>query len=230
MRSLSLRLRAAPLFATTAEALLDRLAATATTAHFAEGERLWWTGEAATCVAVVERGLVRAVRQRPDGSEECLALIGPLEAIALPAVLEHGSYPADAIAMSSRVEVIRVPADAFRQAITQDPALMTALNLELLNHTKKLRSKILIVAAGSIAARLAMLLLYLADNFGTHGAAGRVHVPLALSRAAMAGFVSARVETVIRVLSTWRTADWVRTTSEGFDLELEALHRVAEQG
>ena len=230
MRSLSSRLRATPLLATTSEAVVDRMATAATTARFAEGSRLWWAGAAADQVTLIEQGLVRVVRQKPDGGDECLALFGPTEAVALPSVLEHGTYPADAIAMSPQVEVLRIPAEVFKQAISEDMALMNSLNRALLIHTKKLRTKIFVVSAGSIAARLATFLLYLADSFGTPDGKGRARIPLVLSRAALAGFVSARVETVIRVLSIWRTAGWARTTTDGFDLDIEALHQVTEQG
>jgi len=87
------------------------------------------------------------------------------------------------------------------------------------------------VSAGSVPARLATLLLQLAERFGDEDESGVCVVPILLSRSALARLVSARVETVIRALSGWSKANLVRTTESGFELvDSSALQALADAG
>ena len=51
-----------------------------------------------------------------------------------------------------------------------------------------------------------------------------------LSRSTLAGFVEARVETVIRTLSVWKRTGVLRTTGGGFDVDYAALVAISSAG
>jgi CRP-like cAMP-binding protein len=225
--TLASRLRASRLFGALDPSWLERFAREATLRHLVEGELVWRTADPAVAFTVIQRGLVQIVRPTPGGERATLGVFGPHESIGDVAVLEGAPYPADAVALSPSVEVIRVPAGPVLAAHEADAALARALQRSLLEHTRALRSKIDILSAGGVPARLAALLRHLADRFGDELEDGTVFVPVPLSRAALASLVSARVETVIRVMSRWQKAAAVRSTDDGFALDLAALDEAA---
>ncbi len=79
-------------------------------------------------------------------------------------------------------------------------------------------------------ARPARLSLHLAERFGDTDGAGRAHIPLTLSRAALSRLVSARVETVIRVASDWQKRGLIATDAAGFQLhDPAALQAIVDE-
>jgi CRP-like cAMP-binding protein len=195
------------------------------------GENLWWMGDRAEYVTCVERGLVQVVRSGAGGEISVLGLFGSGDTVGLPAALDGATYPADAVVMSSTAEIVRVAASEVRGAMTTDLVLSTAVQRALLDHTRVMMTKISVVSAGSIAARLATLFVHLAERFGTAGSTeGLTNVGVVLTRATLAGFVDARVETVIRALSTWRASDILRTTDAGFEIDRAALATISLGG
>lgn len=196
-----------------------------------EGDHLWRAGEVASRVVEILRGLVHVERTLASGATTTLGIFGPHEHVGVPAVLEAGTYPADAIAASTVLEVAVFPAEAVLSAMPASPMLGSNVQRALLQHTHALRAKIDVLSAGSVPARLATLLVHLSERFGDETAEGLTSVPIALSRASLARLVSARVETVIRTMSKWQRADLVRTTSEGFEIPSpEELLRTAQRG
>lgn len=223
MTPLAARLRVSRLFGPLEEAWLERFAAEGRLRQLDEGAALWRSGDAATAFTIIQRGLVQIVRTVPGGERATLGIFGPRESVGDVAVLGGRPYPADAIAASTAVEILRVPAGPVLAACEGDPALGRAMQRSLLEHTEALRSKIDILSAGGVPARLAALLRYLAERFGDELEDGSTFVAVPLSRGALASLVSARVETVIRTMSPWQKAGVVRSTPEGFSIDAAAL-------
>ncbi len=223
MTPLVARLKVSRLFASLEESWLERFAEQASLRKLDEAETLWRAGEVATAFTIIQHGLVQIVRTAPGGERATLGIFGPRESVGDVAVLDAKPYPADAIAASTSVEVLRLPAAPVLAACESDPALGRAMQRSLLDHTHALRSKIDILSAGGVPARLATLLQYLADRFGDELEDGSTFVPVPLSRGSLASLVSARVETVIRTMSQWQKDDIVRSSAEGFALDVEAL-------
>jgi len=213
------RLKASKLFGRLTDEWLGRLADEAHARRYEEGEPLWRTGAPATRFTVIHHGVVQIVQPTSGGQEALLGLFGPRESIGDAAVLERGSYPADAIAAIGAAEILEVRAGPILDALHDDASLALAFNRALLDHTRALRAKITVMSAGSVPQRLATLLLHLAERFGDEHEKGEIGIPLPLSRSALARLVGARPETVIRCLSRWQKEGWLRTTVGGFELD-----------
>lgn len=205
------------------EVAVAELAQHARMRSFAQGERIFMAGEPAANFTFIRRGLVQIVRTMAGGTEATLGLFGPRESVGDTAALGREAYPGSAIAASAAVEVALVPEERMREVMGRVPSLASAMNGALLEHTRVLRTKIDILSAGSIPARLATLLLHLAERFGDETENGELWVPVALSRSDLAIVVSARTETVIRVMSRWQKLGWVRTDADGFALVTPGL-------
>jgi CRP/FNR family transcriptional regulator, nitrogen oxide reductase regulator len=196
--------------------LVAELAAGATVRELSVAEHLWREGDDAQSFHVIGRGLITVRRHLASGSEVIVAIFGPGESVGDTAVLEHAPYPADAVVASDHAVVIAIPARRLLELSTRQPAIASALQQALLRHSAALRTKVEILSAGTVKARLANLFLHLAARFGDEPRKGAIVVPLPLSRAALAGLVSARVETVIRALRPWELSGVVRTIDGGF--------------
>lgn len=196
------------------------------------GAKLWSRGDTCEHVTIVEEGLVRVGRAGPDGNFSVLGLFGPGDAVGLAAALEPTTrYPADAAVVSASARISRVSASEVRSAMASDPALAAELQRALLHHTRVILAKISVTGAGSVRARLATLFMQLADRFGVEREAdGRTTLALALTRVTLAGFVEARVETVIRTLSSWRRDDVLRSADGCLVLDYAALAAIAAAG
>jgi CRP-like cAMP-binding protein len=215
-------LRASRLFATLDGQLVHHLAQSAVRTRCVRGDYVWRAGEPATHFTIIANGLVRISRTAADGAETILALFGPRESVGDVAVLGMKKYPADAVALTDTLELLRVDGATVRESFAANPSLMAAMNASLIEHTQALQDKIRIMTAGTVDKRLSTLLLHLATRFGDELEDGTTFVPVQLSRAECARLVGATVETTIRTFSKWQKAGIVETTPSGF-----ALHDVA---
>lgn len=223
--------RDAHLLAGVPATVLAELAARGTVRELGSGEPVWREGDRAQAFHVIGRGLIRCRRHLRSGSEVTLGIFGPRESIGDTAALEDAPYPADAVVVSEDAVLLAIPSHLVRDRSMREPALAHALQRALLRHTEALRTKVAIMAAGSVRARLANLFVHLAARFGERCADGTVRVPLSLSRGALASLVSARTETVIRALRPWEKTGVVVTTADGFVLaQLDALRACADEG
>ncbi|MBN8616766.1 MAG: Crp/Fnr family transcriptional regulator [Deltaproteobacteria bacterium] len=200
------------------DAGLEELARVSHRRELERGAALFRAGEATLEVTIITSGLVKVVRYLPDGSEVILGLFGPREAVGLVAVLQQRPYPATALALTHQVAVLCIRSAEVLRAMSREPSLALALNGALLSQSQVLRAKIDVMSAGSVAQRLASLLGSLAERFGDELEDGTTFLPVSLSRGELSSLVGARVETTIRVLSTWRKQGLVETTREGFSI------------
>jgi CRP-like cAMP-binding protein len=223
-------LRGARLFRGTEAAVLESLAREARLSSLREGERLWHAGQEARVFSVIQRGLVLIERSVNGREPAVLGIFGPRESVGTSAALGRTAYPADAIASSEQVRVVSIPGEAVLRAMELEPTLARSVQQALLEHTHALTTKIDIVSAGSVNARLATLLLHLSERFGDERDDGTVWIPLTLSRTCLGRLVSARVETVIRALGRMRKEGVLRLESDGIVLcDSAALQELARQ-
>lgn len=196
--------------------------------QFSAGDYVWRRGEAAQSFIVVKEGLIAVQRDMVDGENVLVALFGPGDTLCVVPALQHVPFPADAVTVSERAEVLVVTAAPVLRALDHDVELAAALNRALLDHTSSLRNKIDIVSAGTVPRRVAALLLYLAERFGHESDDGTVEIYPAVTREQIGQLVNARTETVIRIMSRWSKAGWVQGAAPRLKLlRTDMLRRMA---
>lgn len=213
------------------EAIVERLAASATIREHVSGHRIWGAGQTATAMTIIARGMVKIGRRLPNGESVTMGIFGPRDAVGLLAALDGVAYPADAVALSKRVVIVSVPVGVLQAALAADGSLARSLMGRMAGQARQLHEKIQIVSSGSVQARLAHLLLRLADRYGDELESGETCIPIDLTRKTMAEFIEARVETVIRAMSAWQRAGVLRSTADGIVIRrVAALREAAELG
>lgn len=225
------RLAALEPFSSLAPADLDEIARGTRLRRLSSGESLWRAGEPAGHFAVIESGVVQIRQMTPTGEGVVVGLFRAGEAVGLSAALEGGTFPADALAVGGLVDVLWIRIDALQEALARSVAVGNAVNRALLRHTAALRAKIDIVSAGSVPRRLAALMHYLTERFGRPVGNGAVLVEIHLTREEISQLVSARAETVIRILSRWQKAGWLSNRPQGIEIaRADMLERILATG
>ncbi len=194
-----------------------------------EREHLWHCGQYPSIVAIVVRGLVQIVNTTASGEPTIFGIFGPGQAVGLSAVMEGKPYPASAIAAARNTVVLKVAGSEVVAVSTRDADVARALAKALIEHTNALRSKIEVLSAGSIQARIAVLLLGLAERYGDE-MGGFAFLPIELSRGTIASLVSARVETVIRQMTHWQREGTVTKVDGGIRLDVDRLRGASHAG
>ncbi len=198
------------------EAAVRDLARVATTKELARDETLWNAGEMPACFSTIHSGLFKVVRSLSNGREAIVGLFGPHESIGDVAVMQGIAYPAAAIVCSERARVILIPRAELLAQMERHPGLAMSINQSMGDRVQALHAKVQILSAGGVEARLASLLLELAERFGDEFDDDTVVIPIALSRQDLANLVSTTFETTVRVMSKWKKGKVIDTTADGF--------------
>lgn len=202
----------------------------ATVHRLRQGERMWQRNTPAEHFHVVLRGVLELQRAALGGETTLVAFFGPGESPAIPVTLEQRAYIADAFAATPTLEVLRVRARPVLDLLPTSAPLANAMMRALLDHCRLIHAKVDVLAAGTVPRRLAACLLDLAERFGDEREDESHVIPLALSRHHLATYVCARVETVIRVMSSWQKQGIVLTSKDGFVIpEIARLREVLRQ-
>ena len=209
-------LRASRLLSALSDATRAEFARGAVRRSYERGDFVWKAGEPATHLTIIASGLIKICQPGHDGANAIVALFGPRESVGDIAVVSRGTYPADAVAASDALHVIRIEKTPVLAAMDRDIEVARALNQSLVDHSKALRQKIKIMTAGAVDQRLSALLTHLAERFGDQDAQGAITIPVVLSRTELACLVGSTVETTIRILSRWQKSGALSTTEEGF--------------
>lgn len=198
--------------------LLKMLGAQSFPSRVARGGTIFTEGSPADSLILIASGIVKAVRATPELDANVVGLFGPHDCIGAGALVFGGVHTVTTYAASATVDLLRIPADAVREAMTREAEVASAMMHVLFNYTATLTAKLDLLHAGSVPQRLARLFLMLADQLGDELEGGSLIIPVTLSRRELASFVSARVESVIRVVSAWQKRGILRTDHSGFEV------------
>jgi len=194
------------------------------------GDRIWNEAEEAREFTFVIEGRVKIVKTKPSGKEITLGVFGDGDVVGHVAAFREIGYPGAAVALTD-ARIFQIDRSSFIRTLSDHPDLLEGLLQSMMERNFHLVRRIDELTAQGTDKRLALLFLKLARKLGEvrrlpDGERG-VFVDVALSRSDLAELVATRVETVIRVMSSWDDDGPVRTEDEGFLIvdtdELEEL-------
>jgi CRP-like cAMP-binding protein len=195
---------------------LQRLAEVAQLREIDQGAMLFGEGDPSDSLFLVLAGRVKVFKVTARGTDVILEIFGTGDPVGAVAVYEARPYPASAVALEVTTCVL-VPRDAFFALLEAHPTLVRGLLTGLSHRLVELTSRLAELSGGRIEARLARLLIKLADEIG-QGVAGGVFIPMPLSRQELADMVGTTIETTIRIMSKWGKHEIVLTEKDGFIL------------
>ena len=198
-------LAATPLFAPLARDELDILAGLVTERRAARDEMVVHRGDPGSSLMVLVTGRLRAGAASADGREVTLGLIEPGGVLGEIALLDGQPRSLDVIAMQDSMLLV-VERTGFLPFLCARPDLMLRMMGLLCERLRRASTAFEGVALSPLSARLARLLLELANKYGVPQTGG-VRISLKLSQRDMSAQVAATRERVNKQLRLWHEAE-----------------------
>jgi CRP-like cAMP-binding protein len=195
-------LKAVSLFNDLSEAELKALAPCLGTESFGKKEHIFSEGDRPDWFYIVVKGKVKITKISQDGRELILEIISPSEIFGGVAVLRNFPYPATAVSMED-TDVVRISREDLMRLVNRFPNLMYRIALRLGDRMKCSHESLMNIALERVEARIAALLLKLADKVGVETADGLL-IDMRLTKQDAADMVGATVETAIRTFGKFR--------------------------
>lgn len=172
---------------------------------FSEGDQPEW-------FYIVAKGKVKITKLSHEGKEIILEIISPADIFGGVAVIRGFPYPANAVAMEDS-EVIRISRRNLMRLVDRFPNLMYCIALQLGDRMKSSYDSLKNIALERVEARIAALLLKLANKVGVDTKEG-ILIDMRLTKQDVADMVGTTVETSIRTFSKFKK-EGLLTDSDG---------------
>lgn len=194
---------------------------------FAAKQVIFREGDPADTVLAILQGLVKLISYSPDGRARIVRLHGKCAFIGLGGLIEP-TYQHTAVAVD-QVEVICTPVRAIAQLKKDNPYLYCRLIECWYQHLKSADIWITDFSTGSIKARVARLVNFLAAIQNDTPASTAVTL---LTCEEMAAILGVTVESVSRVLAEFKRSQMLRAVkckpAKRYETNPSALKRVAQ--
>jgi len=215
-------LRMVDIFRDLSEAEVEEIdrATTITTAH--RGKILYMPEETGEVLFMLKEGRIQLYRISPEGKKLVIATIGPGTVFGEMAFIGQGMHNSFAEALEDCVLCIMSRTDVERMLVTKPQVALRIF--EVLGHRlQEAEARLAEIAFKSIPARLASLLLQLADEQGNNTIAGLTHQNLGEQ-------IGTYRETTTQTLNIFKSAGLIDIGRKKIMiLDRDGLRRIADQ-
>lgn len=157
----------------------------------------------------VKKGVCKISKLSENGKELIIQLLGKGTLLGIRSVVNDEKTNLKAVSLSP-IQACFLPIEQVRRAIQHSGAFASYLVQTMASHLKDADNRIVTMGQHQAHERLATLLLYLNDTFGTN-ISGEINVYL--KRSEMASFIGTATESMIRIFKKFEQSGLV--TSEG---------------
>ena len=183
------------------DASLDSLLAVASERQFTNSQVIFQKGDPGTSMMAVLKGRVRISAYSEDGREIILNMIEPGQLFGEIALLDGKERSADATAMGKTTLLVLDRRD-FVPFLEQNPKIAIRLFDVLCDRVRQTSEMVESIAFLDFGARLAKLLLQMAQNYGQENDQGLL-INLRISQADLGNLIASTRESVNRQLNAW---------------------------
>jgi CRP-like cAMP-binding protein len=189
------------IFSGLSQAELDELAGLAVERSLAEGEFVFWDGDAPEWLYLVAGGRIKVIKHSSLGKEFIVAFWGPGDMFGEVAVFENKPYPASAQA-STETSVLAIRRADFVSFITAKPQVALRIINVLGQRLRVAQGRLRDLAGERVEQRLARMLLMLSAKLGDD---------LPFTRQEIADMAGTTTETAIRLMSRLKDGGIIRS-------------------
>jgi CRP/FNR family transcriptional regulator len=182
---------ALPYFQALERSAVEALARQMSRRDFQTGEAIFFEGEPAAGMWLIERGRVKVFKLNPEGEEHILRFLGPGNTFNDIAAFDGGTNPANTAALAETTLWL-LPTDALHRLLQQDARVAARVVRLLAGQVRSLVGQVEDLALYSVTIRLARFLLKQAEDPALSGPG--------ITRAAIAAHLATKPETVSRSL------------------------------
>ena len=144
-------------------ATLQAVAQAATSRHYDAGQVIYLEGEPAAALFILESGWVKATRMSPDGREQALSFLRPVDIFGDIAVFSGTSYPGTVVALED-VEAWTIDSATLLDLMARHSQLALAFTRRLAERVLYFIGLVEDLSLRSVEARLASTLLKNAES------------------------------------------------------------------
>ncbi len=171
--------------------------------HFKKGQNIFYEGNIPLGIHCISHGVVKLVRTNHDGKEQILRFAQAGDFLGYRALIADEPLVATAICVEDTIACF-VPKKVFMEVLDENPQVSKQLLKALCHDLGVVEERIQSLAQKSVRERLAETLLFLQTTFKTDEQADEV-IPITLPREDIANIVGTATETVIRLLSEFKS-------------------------
>lgn len=168
---------------------------------FKAGHEIFQEGHRPSGVYCVNSGNIKLVKLGNEGKEKIVRLSGSGDMVGYKSVISNGVYSATAIAQSN-VNVCFIPTSDFMNLLGENGKLSLEFTKLLCRNISDVESEVVDLAYKPVRERLAEALLLLEAKFNTQTDHPEI---LSVSREDLATLIGTAKETVIRLLSDFKS-------------------------
>ncbi len=218
--------RKIPFFASLSDADARKIAGLLVEKKIGRGEYLFWEGDPSEWLYVITEGKIKLVKSSSGGKETAIELVAPGQ-VCGTSVIYSPTHLASAVAETATV-AFGLRRVELEKLVYAAPGVARAVIEYLGNRLKSAHDTITSLVTSKVEARIASVLLKLAEHHGSPNPKGvRINIPL--TRKDIADAVGATVETTIRTLSRFQKEKILSTESKHiFISDLPRLKKLAE--
>ena len=176
---------------------------------FRKKETIFSEGDPSDWLYIVKKGKVKITKLSQEGKELILEVISPMEFFGGIAVVRGFPYPANAVAMED-TELLKIGRTDLLSLMDRFPGLMYCMAMNIGDRIKGSHETLKSIALEKVEARIAALLVKLADKAGEKVPEGML-IQMKLTKQDIAEMVGTTVETSIRTMSKLTKAGIVST-------------------
>lgn len=206
-------LRGSPLFKSLTREELDAVLARSVIQRFARGAVILRQGDSAASMMVVVQGRVRLSLSGAEGHEISLGVLGPGEVVGEMALLDGGERSTTVTGVDEGVLLV-IPRADFLPLLEGSASLCIRLMQVLCARLRRANLSVEEMATLDVGARLARLLMRLAESYGTRRN-NALRLDLKLSQKDISTLIGASREKVNKQLRQWEQ-DGILSSDHGY--------------
>ncbi len=172
--------------------------------HYNKGDYIFFEEEAEPGIYILVEGLVKLLKETPDGKTIIVRLVFPKELFGW---VEFGgrkpryTYTSQAVLPTT---VLYMSNQDFINLSMKYPQLALMITCDLSEKLLETYEVLKSIASGKVEERIAKLLIELADKIGKETPEGYLVIEAPITRQDIAEMTGTTVETAIRIMSKWK--------------------------
>lgn len=182
---------------------LDILSQHKTCIRYKKGQTLFYEGTRPMGLFCINSGKVKVYKISSEGKEQILKLAKPGDFLGYRALISEEFYNSSATVIEEGA-MCYVPKSDFLEILQKNPAFFRKMAKRVAHELGMMEQKLVTIAQKSVRERLAATLIMLKETYGMEGEESDL-IDIALSREDLANIIGTATETVIRLLSDFKT-------------------------
>jgi len=204
---------------------LDRINSHKTCVQYKKGQNIFYEGTRPMGLYCMNAGRVKVYKNNVQGKEYIIYIAKPGDFLGYRALLGEEFYAASATVLED-AKICFIPREHFFDVLQKNPVFMRKVVKAICSEMGIMEEKMAELAHKSVRERLAANLIMLKETYGMEGE-GSDLIDLALSREDLASIVGTATETVIRLLSEFKTDGLI--AFEGKKIRILEPRKLAKQ-